>query len=119
MTRVLIVDDEEMIRDELRECLELEDFEVKTAASAMQALDVFDTAQIDVVVTDLKMPQMGGLELLRHLRNKQVSSAVFVVSGHGAQSNAEEAMELGAVACFSKPLDVDALVEKINETLGG
>jgi len=113
MTRVLIVDDEEMIREEFREALEFEDYDVTTAVSAIDALRICDDAAFDVIITDLKMPKMGGLELLAELRARKVRSKLFVVSGHGAKSNEDEALEMGAIACFAKPLDVDMLVEKI------
>lgn len=116
MTDILIVDDEEMIREELREALEFEDFAVTTASSAIEALEICDTAQFDVIVTDLKMPKMGGLDLLRELKARDVGSKLFVVSGHGAKSNEDEALALGAVACLSKPLDVDLLIENINSS---
>lgn len=117
MTRVLIVDDEEMIREELRESLEFEDYDVETAGSAVEALEICDDAAFDVIVTDLKMPKMGGLEFLRELAERKVSSTIFVVSGHGAQSSRDDALNLGAAGCFSKPLDVDSLIESINENL--
>ncbi len=117
MSRVLIVDDEEMIREEFREALEFEDFNVTTAASAIEALKICDDAEFDVIISDLKMPKMGGLEFLRELRERRVKAKLFVVSGHGAKSNEVEAIEIGATACFSKPLDVDMLVENIQEHL--
>lgn len=115
MASILIVDDEEMIREELSEALEFEDFDVTTADSAIEALKICDETAFDVIVTDLKMPKMGGLEFLRELRAKETDALLFVVSGHGAKSNEEEALDLGAVACLSKPLDVDLLVENINK----
>lgn len=115
MTKILIVDDEEMIREELREALEFEDFNVTTACSAIEALDICDSNNFDVVVTDLKMPKMGGLELLNELGARKFGATFYVVSGHGAKSNEDEALRLGATACFSKPLDVDLLVDSINQ----
>lgn len=114
MLKVLVVDDETMIREELKESLEFEDFNVATAATAIEALELCDSESFDVIVTDLKMPKMSGLELLEHLKNRRVQSRVYVVSGHGAETNREEAMRLGAMACLSKPLDVDDLLEHIN-----
>jgi len=110
MSSILIVDDEEMIREELSEALEFEDFEVTQADSAIQALEICKDAVFDVIVTDLKMPKMGGLDFLRALREREVQAKLFVVSGHGAKSNEDEALNLGATACLSKPLDVDKLV---------
>ncbi len=115
MESILIVDDEEMIREELSEALEFEDFKVTTACSAIEALKACDGAGFDVIVTDLKMPKMGGLELLRALQDRDVQAKLFVVSGHGARTNEEEALNLGAVACLSKPLDVDILIENIRK----
>lgn len=117
MTQVLIVDDEEMIREELQESLEFEGFEVQGAASVPEALDLFGDTAFDVVVTDLKMPKMGGLDLIRKLNETKRKPLMFVVSGHGAASNRTEAMALGAAECFSKPLDIDALINAIGERI--
>jgi CheY-like chemotaxis protein len=111
MSQVLIVDDEPLLREELAESLELEGFTVSTAESVPDALSKLDGAQFDTVVTDLKMPKIGGLELVRRLNEDNFPGIVVVVSGHGAQSSRDEAMSLGAHACFAKPLDVDELIE--------
>lgn len=113
MTHVLIVDDEPLLREELQESLELEDCEVSTAECVPDALACFDEQTFDAVVTDLKMPKMGGLDLIRKLQERGFPGKVVVVSGHGAESSRVEAMELGATACFAKPLDVDDLIEVI------
>jgi len=115
MTKILIVDDEDMIREEFREALELEDFDVVAAGSAIEALEMCDETEFDVIITDLKMPKMGGLEFLSKLRDREVQAKLFVVSGHGAKSNEDDAIKVGAIACFSKPLDVDFLVENIQK----
>lgn len=117
MTHILIVDDEDMIREELKESLEFEDFQVTTAATAVEALERAQGASFNVVVTDLKMPKMGGLELIEKLRAQGSDAIIFVVSGHGAASNRSEALRLGAVGCFSKPLDVEELIDAIQSEL--
>jgi len=114
MVSILIVDDEEMIREELSDALEFEEFDVTSADSAIEALKICVETAFDVIVTDLKMPKMGGLEFLRELKANETEALLFVVSGHGAKSNEDEALNLGAIACFSKPLDVDLLIENIN-----
>lgn len=111
MSQVLIVDDEPLLREELAEALEMEGFDVSTADSVPDALSKMDGAQFDTVVTDLKMPKFGGLALLKQLNEDNFTGIVVVVSGHGAESSREEAMALGAHACFAKPLDVDELIE--------
>lgn len=113
MSQVLIVDDEPLLREELAEALEMEGFEVSTADSVPDALSKMDAESFDTVVTDLKMPKLGGLDLLAQLNEDNFAGIVVVVSGHGAESSRDEAMALGAMACFSKPLDVDELIELI------
>ena len=111
MTHVLIVDDEPLLREELQESLELEDFEVTTATSVPDALEKLEQDRVDAVVTDLKMPKLGGLELIRQLQADGFEGTVVVVSGHGAQSSRDDAMSMGATACFAKPLDTDDLID--------
>lgn len=113
MSQVLIVDDEPLLREELAEALEMEGFDVSTADSVPDALSQMDGASFDTVVTDLKMPKFGGLDLLKRLNENNFKGIVVVVSGHGAESSRNKAMALGARACFAKPLDVDELIELI------
>lgn len=113
MSQVLIVDDEQLLREELAEALEMEGFDVSTADSVPDALSKMDGVSFDTVVTDLKMPKLGGLDLLERLKKDNFTGIVVVVSGHGAQSSRDKAMALGARACFAKPLDVDELIEVI------
>lgn len=113
MTSVLIVDDEPMLRDELKEALEFEDFEVIATDSVSNAETLCTAREFDAVVTDLKMPKRGGLDLIATLKDRNYAAAIFVVSGHGAETNREKAEALGAAACFAKPLDVDELVHAI------
>lgn len=115
MTCVLIVDDEPLLREELQESLELEDYEVETAGSVSEALEHCEQSQFDVVVTDLKMPNQGGLVLIEKLGEQDFPGKIIVVSGHGAESSREEATALGACACFSKPLDIEALISQIEQ----
>ncbi|MBT8154812.1 response regulator [Epibacterium ulvae] len=117
MAHILIVDDEPLLREELQESLELEDYEVSTAESGPDALELCDVMAFDVVVTDLKMPKMGGLELIRKLKETGFGGQLIVVSGHGAESNRADAMASGAVACFAKPLDIEELIEKLDAIL--
>lgn len=115
MTRVLIVDDEPLLCEELQETLEFEGFDVTAADSVNAALDRCSYASFDVVVTDLKMPERGGLELVAELKTKGYPATIYVVSGHGAETNQEEATRLGVAECFAKPLDADALINAINQ----
>ena len=117
MTRVLIVDDEPLLRAELQETLEFEGFEVVEAGCVATALEQCHEVEFDVVVTDLKMPKRGGLELVSELSTSNYPAAIFVVSGHGAETNKERATELGVVECFPKPLDADSLIDAIHRSI--
>ena len=117
MARVLIVDDEPLLCEELLETLEFEGFDVMAAGSVNKALEHCDHSPFDVVVTDLKMPERGGLELLKELKSRNYPADIYVVSGHGADSNREQAKDLGATECFAKPLDTDELIDAINQNL--
>lgn len=113
---VLLVDDEPMVVEELQESLEFAGMAVSTAGSVPDALSLCDETSFDVIVTDLKMPGVGGLDLIKALRDRDDPARIFVVSGHGAESNRTDAISLGASECFAKPLDVDDLLEVIQKT---
>ena len=115
---ILIVDDEPLLREELQESLELEGFAVDAAGNGVEALARCAGAAYDVVVTDLKMPEMGGLDLIRALRERAetpgaIMPKTIILSGHGAERNRETAQDLGAAACLAKPVDVDDLIGEI------
>lgn len=114
---ILLVDDEPLVREELMEALEFEGFDVQSVGSVAEALDACSETDFDVVITDLKMPTAGGLALLTALQKLEDPPMAFVLSGHGAERNRVEATELGAVDCFSKPVDPDALIETISSHL--
>lgn len=114
---ILLVDDEPMLREELSEALEFEGFDVQAVGSVAEALQSCSETRFDLIITDLKMPQKGGLDLLTALQDLSDPPLAFVLSGHGAESNRVEAMRLGARDCFSKPVDPDDLIMKISEYL--
>jgi len=112
--RIMIVDDEAFVVEELAEALSEEGcYAVVTAGSGTAALDLPDLAGIDVVVTDLKMPGMTGIDLLTALRGRGVGAAAILLSGHGAQAERDEAFAAGFFACLSKPVDIDDLLEAV------
>lgn len=116
-TSILLVDDEPLVREELMEALEFEGFEVQAVGSVADALQSCSNTSFDLIITDLKMPKAGGLELLTALQGMDNAPMAFVLSGHGAESNRIDATRLGAIDCFSKPVDPDYLIEKIVEHL--
>jgi two-component system response regulator AtoC len=110
MRRVLVVDDEENIRLVLRTLLKKHGFEVEVADSGEAALAMVDTFGPDVILTDVRMPKMGGLDLLATLKAKQNTATVIVMSAYGNVDLALEAMKAGAYDYVGKPFKPDEVV---------
>jgi DNA-binding NtrC family response regulator len=112
----LVVDDEVTARTTLAELLREEGYEVEMAADAFKALGKVESFEPDVVLTDLQMPGMDGLELVRRTRTVNEPPAVIVMTAFGAVPSAVEAMRVGATDYLTKPLDFDALVAVLART---
>jgi two-component system, NtrC family, response regulator AtoC len=110
MRRILVVDDEENIRLVLRTLLKKHGFEVEVADSGEAALALLDAFDPDVILTDVRMPKMGGLDLLATLKAKQHPATVIVMSAYGNVDLAIEAMKAGAYDYVSKPFKPDEIV---------
>jgi len=108
--RVLVVDDEENLRLVLRTLLRRHGYEVETAANGDEALTLVDSFGPDVVLTDVRMPKMGGLDLLQTLRAKGNDATVIVMSAYGNMDLAVEAMKVGAYDYVQKPFKPDEVV---------
>ena len=106
---VLIVDDEKNIREGLAESLGLDGYIVKTAADGAEGLKAVDTGEVDLVITDLKMPAMSGSDLLRTISGHYPGLPVIVLTGHGTIEDAVEAMRYGAFDFLTKPVNLDHL----------
>jgi DNA-binding NtrC family response regulator len=118
--RILVVDDEVNARTALAELLRDEGFEVETAADAFKALGKYEAFAPHIVVTDLKMPGMDGIELVKKLRANDDPPAVIVMTAFGAVSTAIDAMRAGAAEYLTKPINFDELlvvVDKVMEHL--
>lgn len=115
--RVLIVDDEPNARSGLEKLLRQEDYAVDAAADGVSALQIAAEHPPDVVVTDLKMPKMDGMELLQKLRAMYQDVPVIVVTAFGEVATAVQAMRLGADDFLTKPVDFDALILSIERSI--
>ena len=115
--RVLVVDDESAAREGLKKLLEQDGYRVETAESGRHALDVADELSPDVVITDLKMPGMDGIELLGALSERDPDVPIIVVTAFGEISSAVDAMRAGAANFLTKPVDFDALTVTIERAL--
>lgn len=110
MATVLIVDDEKNIRSGLSLAFEDEDYEALQASNGVEAWSIISKTIVDVVVTDLKMPVMGGSELLKKITSSYPNIPVIVLTGHGTIEDAVDAMHQGAYDFFTKPVDIDHLL---------
>jgi DNA-binding NtrC family response regulator len=116
MAKVLIIDDESSIRRTLREILEYEKYTVDDAATGMDALVLVQEQEYDVILCDIKMPQMDGIETLQAI--KQYSDTpVIMISGHGTIETAVEAIKKGAYDYISKPPDLNRLLITLKNAL--
>lgn len=109
MARILVIDDEQSIRNTLREILEYEKFSVQDAADGMEALELIEKESFDVILCDIKMPRMDGIEVLDKILEK-VDTPVIMISGHGTIETAVEAIKMGAYDYIAKPLDLNRLL---------
>ena len=115
--RVLCVDDEPVILQILRRLLEVQGFEPVTCSDPLTALATFSEGAFDVVVTDIHMPAMDGLALMRALRDRQTELPVVVVTGHGTVDTAIQALREGATGMLVKPFTGQELLGEVRRAL--
>jgi sigma-B regulation protein RsbU (phosphoserine phosphatase) len=108
---LLIIDDDDVVRASLAAYLDDSGFKVLQAPNGPRGMELFDAERPDLVICDLRMPQMDGLELIRLISERQVDLPVIVVSGAGVMSDAVEALRLGAADYLIKPLEDLAMLE--------
>ncbi len=111
--RVLVVDDERNIRESLQRLLELEGIDTASAADGREAVGLVRSETFDAIVADLKMPVMGGQELLERIRDEGYRSPVIIISALGEINDAVKALKTGAVDYIIKPFDPDELIHKV------
>jgi DNA-binding NtrC family response regulator len=116
MPRILIIDDETSIRRTLREILEYEKYQIDDAASGMEGLQLLQDQEYDVILCDIKMPQMDGIETLEAVR-RVTETPVVMISGHGTIDTAVEAIKKGAYDYISKPPDLNRLLITLRNAL--
>jgi len=116
MSRILVIDDERSIRSTLREILEYEKYIVDDAENGATALDLVKANKYDIILCDIKMPQMDGMEVLEKLL-PLTDTPIVMISGHGTIETAVEAIKKGAYDYISKPLDLNRLLITIRNGL--
>ncbi len=115
--RVLVVDDDAVGRYTLRGLLEEEGLEVDEAADGMVALDKLASAEFDLILSDLRMPRVDGMEFLRRTKAMTPPPRVVLLTAHGSERHAVEAMKLGALDYFRKPFDIDEVLKVVRRSI--
>lgn len=109
LPKILVVDDERGPRDLLETALSEKGFSVKVAKSGKQALQLIDAQSYDLVLSDLKMPDMSGLDLLRKIRERSPETLVILITGYATLDSAIDAIREGAYDYLTKPFQIDEL----------
>ena len=114
---VLIVDDEDATRSLCHDVVTDSGLRTRTASTTEQALDILDQMPVDILITDLRVPQIGGLELLRRVRSNYPQTAVLVLTQYGTIESAVEATRLGAADYITKPFHIPELRGKLDRMI--
>jgi DNA-binding NtrC family response regulator len=112
---ILLVDDETEFLDLMTKRLDRRNFQVSTAANGVDALKVLETTPVDVVVLDVRMPGMDGIETLRRIKALTPATEVILLTGHANMEVALEGMNLGAFDYLLKPVAINDLIFKIQD----
>ncbi|WP_419663562.1 two component system response regulator [Desulfosarcina variabilis str. Montpellier] len=113
--KMMLVDDEERFLSTTRKLLEKKGFEVQTASSGGEALEMLRTSPVHVVVLDVKMPGMDGVATLREIKRQFPMVEVIMLTGHATVESAIDGLKSGAVDYLMKPADIEEIIEKATQ----
>jgi DNA-binding NtrC family response regulator len=116
--RILVVDDQESMRDMLADLLDMMGYESCTVESGSQALEKLIASEIDLVITDLNMPEMDGLELMKRIKARSPGMPVIVITGYGTFNTERQVLSDGADGYIPKPCTINRVQETVNTALG-
>jgi len=117
MAKILVVDDEKAIRRSIKEILEFEKHTIDEAEDGQMALDMALKNNYDIILSDIKMPKLDGIELLQKLMDNKIASAIIMMSGHGTIETAVDAVKNGAYDYLAKPIDLNRLLVSVRNAL--
>jgi len=115
--KILVVDDEKHIRDSCTKLLIRKRYDAEGAESGAEALEMISNNHYDLVLLDVRMPGMDGIEVLRRAKELKPDILVLILTGHGTIDTANEALELGAAGFIRKPIAIENLADSIDEAL--
>ena len=116
--RVLIVDDEQTVRDLVAKTLTMADYDVDTAPDGPSALDRLSATEYDLLITDLKMPGMDGLSVIREVRRRSTELPIVIITGYSTEASAIEAINLGVSGYLTKPFRLPRVLAVAARALG-
>ena len=114
---ILVVDDEPMVLDLFQKILSRERYTLLTASNGKEALELVCKKRPDLVILDLKLPDMSGIETLRRINRRNENPEVIIITGYGSMETARAAMRLGAYDYITKPFDIDYIRALIEDAL--
>jgi DNA-binding NtrC family response regulator len=115
--RILIIDDEEIVRSSCRRALEPEDYDIEAAGSGNEGLELLAGGPFDLVITDLKMPDIDGIEVLIRIKERWPSTEVIIMTGYGTVKTAVKAMKVGVFDYIEKPFSPDDLLSLVAKAI--
>jgi DNA-binding NtrC family response regulator len=113
--KVLLVDDEPDFLEAMAARMQVRGLDVTTTTSTIDALSMAESKSFDVIIMDLMMPEMAGLEALKALKDLKPESQIILLTGYATREIEAEALKLGAVDLIEKPADIERLLKKIKE----
>jgi DNA-binding NtrC family response regulator len=115
--KALVIDDEQVVLDSVKKILAAENYEVDLTLKGKKGIDLAIKNSYDIVLTDIRMPDIGGLIVLRDIKRSKPSLPVMIITGFGSVRSAVQAMKLGAVDYIQKPFDPDQFVQSISKAI--
>ena len=115
MKKILVIDDEPIVRTSCIRSLSPEGYEVKSASSGKEALELLENEPFNLVLLDLKMPDMDGIEVLKKIKNTWPDTKVVMITGYSTVETAVKTLKLGAFSYLEKPFTPDTLLETARE----
>ena len=115
--KALVIDDEQIVLDSVKKILVAENYEVDVTLSSRQGLDWAIQNQYDIVLTDIRMPEIGGMRILRDIKRAKPSLPVLIITGYATVRSAVQAMKLGATDYLEKPFTPEELLEAVASAL--
>ena len=115
MKKILVIDDEPIVRTSCIRSLSPEGYEVKSASSGKEALELLENEPFNLVLLDLKMPDMDGIEVLKKIKDTWPDTKVVMITGYSTVETAVKTLKLGAFSYLEKPFTPDTLLETARE----